>query len=246
MASEPNVRYTPTATIPRVPDRKIPGAAAKRVLDTAAPPRRRQEILRVATALFAERGYHATSMQDIGDALGVQRGSLYHHIQSKEDLLFEILRSCSTTLLEAAEPIVASPIPAAEKFTRFIEAHLDTLISLRPEFRVLIRELKSLPPARREKIIKYRDRYEHLVRRIIAEGVAAGEYRRVDSKYAGFVVLGACNWVSSWYSPRGSLSRAEIAREFADLLLGGIAAAPAASSRRRRSRATLPAAGGTV
>ena len=228
MATEPNVRYkaAATATVPRATGRKGRGAAP-------APPRRRQEILRAATALFAEKGYHATSMQDIGDALGVQRGSLYHHIQSKEDLLYEIMRFCSTTLLAQVEPIVASALPAAEKLTRFIETHLDIVISLRPEFRVLVRELRSLPPARREKIVKYRDQYENLVRKIIADGVAAGRYRRVDPKYAGFVVLGVCNWFSQWYSPRGPLSRAQIARTFADLLLLGIGAAPGAGGRRR-------------
>ena len=227
MATEPNVRYEAAATamVPRATGRKGRGAAP-------APPRRRQEILRAATALFAEKGYHATSMQDIGDALGVQRGSLYHHIQSKEDLLYEIMRVCSTTLLAQVEPIAAAPLPAAEKLRRFIETHLDTVISLRPEFRVLVRELRSLPPARREKIVKYRDQYERLVRTIIADGVAAGQYRRVDPKYAGFVVLGACNWFSQWYSPRGRLSRAQIAQIFADLLLLGIGATPAATPRQ--------------
>ena len=239
MASEPNVRYGAAAeaavALPAAARRKVPGPARPTRARPAAalPPRRKQEILKVATALFAEKGYHATSMQDIGDALGVQRGSLYHHIQSKEDLLYEIMRFCSAALLERVEPVVAAPLSPAEKLTRFIEAHLDTVIALRPEFRVLVRELRSLPPARREKIVKYRDQYENLVRKIIADGVAAGRYRRVDPKYAGFVVLGVCNWFSQWYSPRGPLSRAQIARTFADLLLLGIGAAPGAGGRRR-------------
>ena len=240
MASEPNVRYEAAATVPAVAGRRGAGAGrSKRILVAPAPPRRRQDILRVATALFAEKGYHATSMQDIGDALGVQRGSLYHHIQSKEDLLYEIMRFCSTALLAEVEPIVAAPLPAAERLTRFIEAHLDIVNSLRSEFRVLVRELRSLPAARREKIVRYRDQYESLLRTIIADGVAAGHYRRVDPRFAGFVVLGACNWFSQWYSPRGPLSRAEIARTFADLLLLGIEA-PAAPSRRRRPVAGAP------
>lgn len=247
MASEPNVRYGivtgAAVAIPAGARRKGPGLARpNRAREaTSSPPRRKQDILRVATALFAEKGYHATSMQDIGDALGVQRGSLYHHIQSKEDLLYEIMRFCSTALLERVEPVVAAPFPPAEKLTRFIETHLDTVISLRPEFRVLVRELRSLPPARREKIVKYRDQYENLVRKIIADGVAAGRYRRVDPKYAGFVVLGVCNWFSQWYSPRGPLSRAQIARTFADLLLLGIGATQAAPRRRRALAAQTPA-----
>jgi len=221
----------------RIAGRKKPGAGPRRGHDAVpARARRREAILRVATTLFAEKGYHATSMQDIGDALGVQRGSLYHHIQSKEDLLYEIMRYCSTALLARMEPVVAAPLPSAEKLTRFIETHLDTVIALRPEFRVLVRELRSLPPARREKIVKFRDQYETLVRKIIADGVAAGGYRRIDPKYAGFVILGVCNWFGQWYSLRGPLSRPEIARTFADLLLLGLGA-PAVSPRRRRSSA---------
>lgn len=246
MASEPNVRYEAaggTAAVRGGARRKHTGAAGpSRAREATASPRHgKQDILRAATALFAEKGYHATSMQNIGDALGVQRGSLYHHIHSKEDLLYEIMRFCSATLLQRVKPVVAAPLRPDEKLTRFIEMHLDTVIALRPEFRVLVRELRSLPPARREKIVKYRDQYENLVRKIIADGVAAGRYRRVDPKYAGFVVLGVCNWFSQWYSPRGPLSRAQIARTFADLLLLGIGAAEGASGPRRSPAA--PGAG---
>ncbi len=200
-------------------------------------PHRREQILQAAIDLFAAKGYHATSMQDIADALGIQRGSLYHHIESKEDLLFEIMKSGITKMIEPVEAVVSSPLPAGEKLDRFIEAHFDTIASL-GSVRVLFRELRSLPPARRQKIVAHRDHYEGLVRRIIAEGAESGQFRPVDPKFAGLMVLGVCNWACNWYSPNGPLSRAQIARIFGNLLLHGLEAPPPAHSAAGRVRAT--------
>ncbi len=215
--NQPNVRYGTRTALPA--------------------PRRREQILQAAIDLFASKGYHATSMQDIADALGIQRGSLYHHIESKEDLLFEIMKSGITKMIEPVESVVSSPLPADEKLDRFIETHFDTISSL-GSARVLFRDLKSLPPARRQKIIADRDHYEGLVRRIIVEGVASGQFRPVDPKFAGLVVLGVCNWACNWYSPNGPLSRAQIARIFANLLLRGLEASPPAESAPGSVRAT--------
>lgn len=201
----------------------------------AAPPHRREQILKAAVDLFAAKGYHATSMQDIAEALGIQRGSLYHHIESKEDLLFEIMKSGITKMIEPVQAVVSSPLQAGEKLDRFIEAHFDTLTSL-GSVRVLFRELRSLPPARRQKIIAHRDHYEGLLRRIITEGVASGQFRPVDPKFAGLMVLGVCNWACLWYSPSGPLSRPEIARVFTNLLLHGLEASPPADSAEGSAR----------
>lgn len=216
--NQPNVRYgTATPTAP-------------------SPPHRRAQIFQAAIDLFAAKGYHATSMQDIADALGIQRGSLYHHIESKEDLLFEIMWSGITRMIEPVEAVVSSRHRASEKLDRFIEAHFDTLTSL-GSVRVLFRELRSLPPARRQKIVAQRDHYEGLLRTIIAEGVASGQFRAVDPKFAGLMVLGVCNWACLWYSPDGPMSRAEIARVFSNLLLRGLEAPPPAAPAGRPARA---------
>src|SRR5262250_1258901 len=98
--NQPNVRYK-SRTLP-------------------APHRRRDQIFQAAIDLFAAKGYHATSMQDIADALGIQRGSLYHHIESKEDLLFEIMKSGITKMIEPLEAVMSSPLQAGEKLDRFI------------------------------------------------------------------------------------------------------------------------------
>jgi len=190
-------------------------------------PLRRESVVQAAVQLFAKRGYHATSMQDIAEALGIQRGSLYHHIESKEDLLYEIMESSVRKLIEPVEEIVSLPLPADQKIRRFIETHLDMIVSLRPELSVFLQELRSLPPARRQPIVAYRDHYEGLMQSIIREGVASGEFREVDVKFAGFTVLSVCNWFCQWYSPRGPLDRGQIAAVFTDLLLRGLALSPA-------------------
>lgn len=201
---------------------------------------RRESVIQAALRLFAKKGYHATSMQDIAEALGIQRGSIYHHIESKEDLLYEIMESSIKKLTEPVEEIVSMPLPAGRKLRRFIEARLDMIVSLRPELSVFLQELKSLPPARRQTIVAYGDHYEGLLRRIIREGVASGEFREVDVKFAGFTVLSICNWFCQWYSPRGPLDRVQIAAVFADLLLRGLAMAPVhAEGDARRTAVTV-------
>jgi hypothetical protein len=147
------------------------------------------------------------------------------------------MKSGITKMIEPVEAVISSPLQAGQKLDRFIKAHFDTIASL-GAVRVLFRELKSLPPARQQKLIAHRDHYEDLVRRIFAEGVASGQFRPVDPKFAGLMVLGVCNWACNWYSPNGRLSRAQIARIFANLLLRGLEASPPAHSAAGSVRAT--------
>lgn len=192
-----------------------------------APPLKRGSVVQAAVRLFARKGYHATSMQDIAEALGIQRGSIYHHIDSKDDLLFEIMEASVLRLIEPIEEIIALPLPAGDKLRRFIETHLDMIISMRAELSIFLHELKSLPPARRQKIVVHRDYYEDLLQRILREGLASGDFREVDMKFAGFTVLSVCNWFCQWYSPQGPLNRVQIAAVFTDLLLRGLMTSPA-------------------
>lgn len=181
-----------------------------------------EELLAAAVRLFRQKGYHDTSMQDLAEAVGVQRGSLYHYIEAKEDLLWEIMDRSMRRLLEAVEPIAHSPAPAAERLREAIAAHLKVAASSRDELTVLHVELKSLSPDRRARMLALRDRYESLFRRMVKDGVASGEFRPVDPKTVGLAILGACNWFTTWFQPQGPLSHQDFARAFADLFLQGL------------------------
>lgn len=184
---------------------------------------RRDSLVQTAVRLFAQKGYHATSMQDIAEAVGIQRGSIYHHITSKEDLLYEIMESSIKQLTAPVEELVSLPLSAAEKLRRFVEIHLELLASMRAEFTVFLRELKSLPPAKQQALEPLRNHHERLLQTIIREGRASGEFRDVDNRFAAFTVLSVCNWFCQWYSPRGPVGRTQVAAVFADLLLRGLA-----------------------
>jgi AcrR family transcriptional regulator len=187
-----------------------------------------EELLAAAVRLFRQKGYHDTSMQDLAEAVGIQRGSLYHYIEAKEDLLWEIMERSIQRLLDAVEPIARSPAPAAEKLREAIAAHLRVAASSRDELTVLHVELKSLSPSRRARMLGLRDRYEGLFRRMVEEGVGRGEFRPADPKTVGLAILGACNWFTTWFQLDGPLSHQDFARAFADLFLQGLARTPGA------------------
>lgn len=181
-----------------------------------------EELLAAAVRLFGARGYHATSMQDLAESVGVQRGSLYHYIDAKEDLLWEIMERAMTSLRAAVEGATARRGTAAERLRRAVEAHLRAAAAIPDELTILHVELKSLSGRRRSAMVALRDAYEQLFRGVVEDGVAAGEFRGVDAKAVSFAILGACNWFTQWYDPRGPMSHGRFAEIFAHLFLRGL------------------------
>ncbi len=188
----------------------------------ALPRPKHEELLAAAVHLFRERGYHATSMQDLAEAVGVQRGSLYHYIAAKEDLLWEIMERAMETLRAGVEPVARSRRAAANRLRAAIAAHLTAAARIRDELTILHVELKSLSPRRRGTMVALRDGYERIFRTIVREGIAAAEFRHVDEKAAVFAILGACNWFTQWFDPGGGASHAAFADTFSGLFLDGL------------------------
>lgn len=196
-------------------------------MQTAARPRgaRREEMVSAAATLFSARGYHGTSMQHLGDALGLQRGSLYAHIGSKEELLFDVVDSGATHFLARAEEVLASDAFARVKLERFLVGHIETAILHLDAATVFLNEWRYLSEEPRAMIQTKRDRYEQIVRLIIEEGVAAREFRGdADVRFAAALVLSAGNWTYAWYRPGGELGPTEIGKKFAELVLRGLEA----------------------
>lgn len=184
----------------------------------------------VATRLFRERGYHATSMQDLAEALGMHRGSLYHYIEAKDDLLWAIVSEALARLDARVRPALEPPGSAAVRLERAIDAHLAFAAEQGDELTLLQIELRSLSQERRAELIARRDAYEAAWRRVIAEGVASGELRTLDVPLASIAILSACNWFTQWYRPGGMLSAGEIGTRFARLFLDGLRV-PAGTAR---------------
>ena len=189
---------------------------------------REVELHRVATELFRERGFHATSMQDLAEALGLNRGSLYHYIAAKDDLLWKIVSDALDRLEECVRPELDGTGSGEARVRRAIAAHLHFAASNLNELSLLQIELRSLPPERLRALVERRDAYEAHWRRAIAEGIVDGSFRPLDVRLAGFIVLSTCNWFTQWYRPDGPLAVEELADTLADLLVGGLRASASA------------------
>lgn len=181
-------------------------------------------IVKIAAALFARQGYHGTSMRDIAREVGVHAGSLYVHIDSKEDLLEAIV----VTIMEQSERDMAEVLAAGGTATEQLHAVAARdlkLIGENKEFAtVFFHEWRNLSEPRQRKVIESRDRWEAGLRGVIARGIEAGEFRPVDPRIAGIALTSILNWAYVWYSPEGELSTGQLAEQFADMLITGLRA----------------------
>lgn len=202
---------------------------------------RRKEIFEAAAKIFAEKGYAATSIQDVADAVGILKGSLYYYIDSKEDLLFGVIQDAHETGIANLEHIAAVEGDALVKLRAAVESHVVSNVQNLAKVGVFFNDFRSLSPERHELIIKARDKYDRQFRTLIRQGQQEGVIREdIDPKIATMGILGMVNWVYQWYRPTGKVSAEEIASTFADLVLGGLAVdegRPAA----RREIGTVPA-----
>ena len=181
------------------------------------PAGRRDDLLQRAAELFSERGYHATTMRDIAEAIGIRAPSLYAHIERKEDLLHGIVTAAATRFLAGVEAVRASSAPAATKLRDAMRAHVRVVADNLQGARVFHHEWRALSEPRRAEIQALRDRYEALWDQLIAE------LRPEDPGFARLLALSAANWTYVWYDPEGALSPEDVADRFTALLLGGLA-----------------------
>ena len=185
---------------------------------------RRQAIEDVASDLFRERGYAATSIRDIARALSLQGASLYAHVTSKEDVLWGIVDRAATRFEAAADRAEAEaatrrPGDPAEALAALVRAHVDVLTGDVDEAGVFVHEWRALGPERRSAILARRDAYERRFRAHIEDGVAVGVFSMTDPGVAASTLLGALNGTATWYDPEGRLSAARIADHLVDLSL---------------------------
>lgn len=188
------------------------------------PPTKDSEIFDAAASLFKQKGFHATSMQDIADAVGMRKGSLYYHISSKEELLFRISHEAISAITKQLEELAAGSLTPTEKLRTAIEIHVQTLCARLDLMSVFLKESNTLTAEQEAQILALRRRYEEVFRGILREGIDSGEFRPVDIGAVADALLGMLNWMHQWYRPNGRLTPEEIAEVFTDLALHGILA----------------------
>jgi AcrR family transcriptional regulator len=181
---------------------------------------RRSELTREAARLFAEKGYHGTSIGDLAEALGVQKGSLYHHIESKQDLLYETMRE-GADAFHAALDAIPEDAPATEKIRLALRGHLRVVGEQLDVATVFVREWRYLEGDRRDEIVGERRRYEERFRALFREGRELGELRTdLDDATATLLALSAANWAYTWLRP--GFDTDELADRFFAQLVDGM------------------------
>lgn len=185
---------------------------------------RSAEIHQAAIRVFYRKGFHATRIQDIADELGMQKGSLYHYISSKQDLIKGLVAGALEGMIEETTSLLATGHSARQKLAMAIEAHLRRTLEDREIWGILEREdlelLNRNSPADVRVLVNH---YESLWDRIIAEGVASGEFDPgLDQRVAVQAVLALCTGILKWFNPEGRLPLQEVARLYAEFALRGI------------------------
>lgn len=208
-----------------------------------------RELLATATRLFAERGYERTTLQDVADAMGVSRSSLYHYVTSKEDLLAMLVEGWSRELANRFAAVRARSDLSAEGKLRTLA---DMIVRERAEspdqFRVLDQAEPTLPEPLREQHRKARRDVLAELRAVIEEGIDAGDFKPLDPQTAALSVLGMCNWVAWWFRPGRGHDIEPVARQISQSAVDMLAAdnagrrpSDSARSALARARSSLDA-----
>lgn len=174
----------------------------------------RADVVTAAGRLFAERGYHGTSMRDLGKELGLLGSSLYSHVESKQDLLVEVVEEGARLFGASADAALAQGGSADEVLVRLIDGHVDVVLDNRDVARTFLNEANMLDDSHRRRVLDARDHYEETFRDALRAGVADGSFRNdVDPKTDAIFILSVLNAIERWFDPGGSMSVAKLKAE---------------------------------
>jgi AcrR family transcriptional regulator len=210
--------------------RRLPGA----VRDSSK--KRAQDIVDAAAEIFHSRGYTETSVHDIAEAVGILKGSLYYYIDSKEDLLFQVLSDVHDGAAEIVEQVRAMDAPPLERLRTYVREHVAYNTRNITKIAVFYHDYRSLSEDRLAEIIERRGEFERFVRGLIEDAQAEGTVdASLDAKMASFALFGMMNWVYHWYRPDGPWRPDELGDLYAELAISGLTG-PRGRTRRRSSR----------
>lgn len=209
-----------TARSPETPSDVLTAARARRLHRSKSPAVPRERILISAARLFRERGYRATTVRDIASEVGILSGSLFHHFDSKEQMLVEMVREAVISMCAGAEALVGPIADPVERLRVLVRFELDCFAGsqTRDYFAVLVSEWRDVPASIQPELRVMRQRYQGLVRSVIDECDAAGQLRLAPDA-ATKVLHGATTGAVTWFRKSGRYSVDEFARILADLVL---------------------------
>lgn len=179
-------------------------------------------LLRAAAQLFNQRGFHATSLDEVAASLGVSKPTIYHYLGNKEQVLIECLTIGLDQLFAAADEAQSDSGSGLERLQGFLRRNI--LVNMDDFGRcVILSGEEALSPESARKLRAMKRRVDEAVRRMIREGMADGSIAPVDPKIMAFTLAGAVNWPAKWYSHDGGTSPVDMARQIVAVLTAGLA-----------------------
>jgi len=188
---------------------------------------RMETLLAAAASTFAERGYHATSMRDLARASGFSLAGIYHYVERKQELLFQIQERCFARVIDGAREAVSAHRSPEARLRAFIQHHVVFFAAHMEEMKVLAHEEDELTGTMRAQIRARKKEYVGLLEELLREVPGAP----ADPHIAAYALFGMMNWIYTWYRPAGPTPPAELAEELASLFLNGYVAHNPATGR---------------
>ncbi|MBI5319501.1 TetR/AcrR family transcriptional regulator [Bradyrhizobium sp.] len=198
-------------------------------------PRTMEAIRKAGLRLIFEHGYEAMSLRQLAAEVGIQAGSLYNHISTKQELLFDLIQDHINELLRQLDRALDGKQEPVERLRAFVAFHVTYHMSRKREVFIANSELRSLDPGNYEAIVKLRGAYEQRLGGILSDGVAKGVFEVTDIQVATFAIIALLTGLCSWYRPGGRLTREAIIEAHEKLVLSGVMPATAASRGKRKT-----------
>src|SRR5947207_14436523 len=204
-------------------------------------PKTMEAIRKAGLRLIFEHGYAAMSLRQLAAEVGIQAGSLYNHISTKQELLFDLVQDHINELLRQLDRALLGKTGSTERLRAFVTFHVTYHMTKKREVFIANSELRSLEPRNYEAIVALRGAYEQRLADILAEGVEEGGFEVGDMQVATFAIIALLTGLCSWYRPGGRLTKEAIVAAHEKLVLSGVMPSPAVA-RGKRGAARITAA----
>ena len=178
-------------------------------------------ILNEAKQLFSTKGYRGTTLGDLTKSFGVSRPSIYYYYKSKMEILSELHSTGFSEAISAFDEVLSTDLPTKEKFRKILEEHTRTLASDTELSKVFYLDEMEIPDKLRKEIRKRRRGYTERIIEVYKKGVSEGIFKNIDPKMAVYLLLGACNWLSMWYSPKKNINPETVVQSLMTILCEG-------------------------
>lgn len=183
-----------------------------------------ERLYSAAAQLFWSKGYASTTTRELADLLGVRPGSIYYHVEKKEDLLYTLCIESLNNIYSAVETAVEGVEEPVERVRALIGAHVMAMLEDKEKHATMLTELRALGPERQEEVLRLRDAYEELVRSVIVDAQERSGLRvDISAKHMTLCLLDLMNWAIFWFRPDDELTPQSLSNTFSSLFVEGAA-----------------------